>query len=77
MGQELGIDPRVGHIFPMENLYLPPIAPISIVAAVSFIPSLAHWHACLGHASSSRVQHLASRGLLGSVSIENFDCVSR
>ena len=45
MGQELGIDPRVGHIFPMENLYLPPVAPISIVAAVSFIPSLALWHA--------------------------------
>ena len=27
-------------------------------------------------ASSSRVQQLASRGLLGSVSTENFDCVS-
>ena len=30
----------------------------------------------LGHASSSRVQQLASRGLLGSMSTENFDCVS-
>ena len=30
----------------------------------------------LGHASFSRVQQLASRGLLGSVSTENFDCVS-
>ena len=37
-------------------------------AAVSSIPSL--------YASSSQVQQLASRGLLGSVSIENFDCVS-
>ena len=38
---------------------------------------LALWHARLGHASSSRVQQLASRGLLGLVSIEIFfDCVS-
>ena len=29
-----------------------------------------------GHASSSRVQQLISRGLLGPVSKDNFDCVS-
>ena len=66
-------------MFPMDNLRLPPITPISVVVAaatVSSVPSLALWHARLGHASSSRVQHLASRGLLGSVSTENFDCVS-
>ena len=34
------------------------------------------WHARLGHASSSRVQQLASRDLLGLVSIKNFDYVS-
>ena len=33
-------------------------------------------YAQLGHTSSSRVQHLTSRGLLGSVSTKNFDCVS-
>ena len=65
-------------MFPMDNLCLPLITIISIAAAatVSYIPSLALWHAQLGHASSSRVQHLASRGLLGSMSTENFDCVS-
>ena len=65
-------------MFPMENLHLPLVAPDSVKAAttVSSIPSLALWHARLGHVSSSRVQQLASRGLLGSVSIENFDCVS-
>ncbi|XP_030942055.1 uncharacterized protein LOC115967115, partial [Quercus lobata] len=42
-------------------------------AAVSSLPSLALWHSRLGHASSSRVQQLASRGLLGSVSKDNFD----
>ena len=57
---------------------VPLVAPVSIAAAavVSSIPSLALWYARLGHVSSSRVQQLASRGLLGSMSTENFDCVS-
>ena len=77
-GQELGTDPRVGRMFPVDNFRLPLVAPVSVTAAVavSSISSLALWHARLGHASSSQVQQLASRGLLGSVSIENFDCVS-
>ena len=75
---ELGTGPRVGRMFPMDNLRLPLVAPVSIATAtvVSSIPSLALWHAQRGHASSSQIQQLASRGLLGSVSIENFDCVS-
>ena len=77
-GQELGTSPRVGHMFPVDNLHLPLVAHISVAAtaAVSSISSLALWHARLGHASSSRVQELASRSLLGLVSIENFKCVS-
>ena len=65
-------------MFPVDNLRLPLIAPVSVAAAVaiSSVLSLALWHARLGHAFSSRVQQLASRGLLGSVSTENFDCVS-
>ena len=65
-------------MFPMDNLRLPLVTPVSIAAAaaISSVPSLALWHARLSHASSSRVQQLASRGLLGSVSTENFDCVS-
>ena len=56
--QELGIDPRVGRMFLVDNLHLPLVAPVSVAAAtaVSSIPSLALWHARLGHASSSRVQ---------------------
>ena len=77
-GQELGTGPRVGRMFPVDNLRLPLVAPVSVAAAAtdSSIPSLALWHARLGHASSSSVQQLASRGLLGSVSTKNFDCVS-
>ena len=81
MGRKLGTGPRVGRMFLVDNLRLPLVALVSVaatatVAAVSSIPSLALWHARLGHVSSSRVQQLASRGLLGLVSTENFDCVS-
>ena len=75
-GQELGTGPRVGRMFPVDNLHLPPVAPVSVATAVSSLPSLALWHSRLGHASSSRVQQLASRGLLGSMSKDNFDCTS-
>ena len=75
-GQEFGTGPRIGCMFPVDNLHLPPVALDFVVAAISSIHSLALWHARLGHASSSRVQHLASRGLLGSMSPENFDYVS-
>ena len=73
-GQELGTGPRVGRMFPMDNLHLPPVAVAT--AAVSSLPSLTLWHSHLSHTSSSRVQQLASRGLLGSVSKDNFDCTS-
>ena len=78
MGQEFGTSPRVGCMFPMDNLRLPLVALVSIAAAttVSSISSLTLWHARFGHAFFSRVQQLASKGLLGSVPIENFDCVS-
>ena len=78
-GQELGTGPRVRRMFPMDNLHLPPVAPVFVVAAaaaVSSLPFLTLWHSRLSHASSSRVQQLASRGLLGSVSKDNFDCTS-
>ena len=58
-GQECGTGPRVGHMFLVNNLHLPPIALISIVvaiAAVSSLPSLAIWHSRLGRAPFSRVQ---------------------
>ena len=78
MEQELGTGPRVRRMFPMDNLRLPLVASVFVVeaAAISSIPSLVLWHARLGHAFSSRVQQLASRGFLGSVSTKIFDCVS-
>ena len=76
--QELGTGLRVGRMFPVNNLHLPLVAPVSIAAAttVSSILSLALWYARLGHVSSFWVQQLASRGLLGLVSTKNFDYVS-
>ena len=65
-------------MFPVDNLHLPPVTPVfvAVATAVSSVPSLALWHTQLGHAFSSRVQQLASRGLLGLVSKKNFDYVS-
>ena len=75
-GQELGTGPRVRRMFLVDNLHLPPVAPVFVAAAVSSLLSLALWHSRIGHSSFSRVQQLASRGLLGSVSKDNFVCTS-
>ena len=75
-GQELGTSPRVGRMFLVDNLHLPHVAPVSIAVAAASLPSLTLWHSRLGHAPSSRVQQLASKGLLDSVSKDNFDCTS-
>ena len=78
-GQELGIGPRVGHMFPVDNLHLLPVASISVataVVAVSSLPSLELWHSGLGHAPSSWIQQLASKSLLDSMSKDNFHCTS-
>ena len=47
MEQELKTRPRIGRMFPMDNLRLPLVAPISVAtaAAVSSVPSFALWHA--------------------------------
>ena len=66
-------------MFPMDNLHFSPVAPIFVATTattVSSLPSLTLWHSCLSHAPSPRVQQLASKGLLGSVSKDNFDCTS-
>ena len=59
MGQELRTGPKVKCIFSMDNLYLPPVAPVFVAitaAAVSSLPSLALWQSCLSHAPFSQVQ---------------------
>lgn len=70
MGQKLGTSPRVERMFPVDNFHFPLFAPVyiaAIAAMVSSLPSLALWHSRLSHAPSSRVQQLATRGLLGFV----------
>ena len=58
-GQELETGSRVGRMFPVNNLYLSLIVPVSdtVVATTVFsLPSLALWHSHLGHVPSSQVQ---------------------
>jgi len=73
-GQILGTERRVGQLFELSFLHLS-ILGVS-AAAASSPPSLALWHSHLGHASVSRVQVIAFKGLLGSVSNGSFDCIS-
>ena len=73
MGQELRTGRRIGCLSKISSLRLPATG---VSAATSSSPSLSLWHSQLGHASSSQVQQLVSRGLLGPVSKDNFDCVS-
>ena len=62
-GQELGTGPRVGSMFSVDNLHLPPIAPVSVATAVSSLTFLALWHSHLGYAPSSRQNGRAKRTL--------------
>ena len=48
MGQEFGTGPKVGSMFPVDNLRLPIVAHVSIAiatATISYIPPLTLWHA--------------------------------
>ena len=72
--QTLGTGRRIGRMFELSSLRLPTTS-IS-TAAFSSSSSLALWHSCLDHAPTSRVQLLAPKDLLGSVSNSLFDCIS-
>uniref|UniRef100_A0A2N9G1T1 Integrase catalytic domain-containing protein n=1 Tax=Fagus sylvatica TaxID=28930 RepID=A0A2N9G1T1_FAGSY len=75
-GRNLGPAVELGVCFEIFQSLRLPATGVSVSAATSSSPSLSLWHSRLGHASSSRVQQLVSRGLLGPVSKDNFDCVS-
>ncbi|RVW98037.1 Retrovirus-related Pol polyprotein from transposon RE1 [Vitis vinifera] len=71
---ELGTGPRVGRMFPVNNLHLPPFAPVSVAAAaaaVSSLPSLVLWRSHLGHAPSSRLGKQSALPFNNSESIYN------
>ena len=40
MGQELGTGPRVRCMFSVDNLHLPPVAPVAVAAAAIVVSSL-------------------------------------
>ena len=67
-GQIVGTACKVGRLFELIFLYLPSSRLSTSAVSGHSISSLAVWHSCLAHASTSRVKQLVSRGLLGSVS---------
>ena len=55
MGQELGTSPRVRRMFPVDNLHLPPVAPVSVVAAAAIVSSLPFLVLVMHHFSGTTV----------------------
>ena len=70
-GQILGTGRRVGRLFELQSLHIPN----KHVSAAAITSPIHQWHLRLGHASSSKIQPLISRGLLGSTKFESFDCL--
>ena len=75
-GQIVGTARKIGRLFELIFLHLPSSRLFAFVVSGQNTYSLALWHSCLGHASISMVKQLVSRGLLGSVSNNSFDCMS-
>ena len=74
-GQIVGIVRKVGRLFELIFLHLSSSRLSTYDISGHITSSLALWHSYLYHASISRVKQLVSRGLLGSVSNKNFDCM--
>jgi hypothetical protein len=75
MGQLIGTTHKIGRLFELSSLYLPPTVSVA-TPFWSLSTTLSLWHSRLGYASVSRIRPLATNGQLGSVESESFDCVA-
>lgn len=71
-GQIIGTGRRVGRLFQLISLMVPPKAVVRCGAMIS--PEI--WHSRLGHVSHSRLRSLASSGVLGHLNANKVDCQS-
>lgn len=72
--ETLGIGRRVGRMFEVIYLRLPPSSS-NFVASTSSLSSFDIWHARLGHISQSRLNMLVQSGLLRTVKPSSFSCI--
>ena len=75
-GQIVRIGRKVGRLFKLNSLHIPPVAVLVPAIFASTYSSIKLLHSHLGHASLPLVKILVSRGLLGSDSSRPFDCMS-
>ncbi|KAL4589254.1 hypothetical protein LXL04_002160 [Taraxacum kok-saghyz] len=73
--ETLGIGRRVGKMFEVVYLRLPPSSS-NLVASTFSLSSFDIWHARLGHISQSRLKLLVQSGVLGTVKTESIFCSS-
>ncbi|XP_015947784.1 uncharacterized protein LOC107472765 [Arachis duranensis] len=72
-GQIIGTGRKVGRLFELENLHIPPIPNLCAASSPS---TLYLWHQRLAHTSLGKLRPLVSQGVLGQVLNESFDCIS-
>uniref|UniRef100_A0A2N9J336 Reverse transcriptase Ty1/copia-type domain-containing protein n=1 Tax=Fagus sylvatica TaxID=28930 RepID=A0A2N9J336_FAGSY len=72
-GQITGTARKIGRLFKFTSLHFPSSSVSAPVIAAS--ASIELWHSRLGHVSLPCIKTLVSRGLLGSVSSNAFDCM--
>ena len=73
--QIVGTARKVRRLFELIFLHLPSSCLSASAVSGQRTSSLALWNSRLGHASTSRVKQLVSRGLLGLVSNKRVDCM--
>ena len=71
MGKIIGTSRKVGRLFELESLHIPPRSIVVAASSSSSHVSLSLWHSRLDHASLSKLQKLIFCGYLGSVQIES------
>ena len=74
--KQIGIGRRVGDLYILESLHIPPSSPASCTAVSSFYLNQKSspfflWHSRLGHLSSERLKLLVKLGLFGNISVSD------
>lgn len=67
-GRRIGTGRRMGNLYRLESLHLPPSAPPTLCSSGSVFSAADLWHRRLGHPSEARLKLLFQTGVLGSQS---------
>jgi hypothetical protein len=72
-GQLIGIGRKIGRLYELTELHIPHE---SNICAATTQSSIQLWHRRLAHGSIGKLRPLVSKGYLGFVTNESFDCIA-